>query len=271
MNPVGSLVVRVVSLPPLAPLSADQRSIRGGQIAQTLRNSSWVSLKMSQTCHRGLLQPRGCGPSRWASDRYFFNSLNTRNFSARLLGRTHSADPCAVERAAARSVLRGRLGRQRARASSCPSTSARDFLISLPDISPVGWRGTAPSLRTSNVSRRTANANEGARCGGDLSESEDGIPVGSALVCVCVCCGTGGHHRHLVVARLKGSHVAPVRLGGGEGFEPTPESMPPIMHPPTVGLGGGLMSPSASGNRHRRPGSEACPLSLSCTLPGFTD
>ena len=42
------------------------------------------------------------------------------------------------------------------------------------------------------------------------------------------------------------SHVPPIRLGGSKGFKPTPASMPPVMHPPTVSLnghGGGLMPP----------------------------
>ena len=180
-------------------------------------------LKISQTCHPGLLQPRGCGPSQRASDRYYFDSTNTRNFSARLLGRTHSADPRAVERAAARSVLRRRLGRRE-----------RELRVTLPPLPATsssrrpthrllaGSRRarSRPSLRTSRAGgsdrERERGCDGAGSASGDLSESEDGIPVGSALVCVRV--RNWSHRRHLVVARLEGSHVAPVRLGGVRGL-----------------------------------------------------
>ena len=99
---------------------------------------------------------------------------------------------------------------------------------------------------------------------GDLSENEDGIlliPEGEAGVCVRV--QNWSHRRRAVAARgSEGwdaldeelsdgewelpSHVAPIRFGSNKGFKPAPASMPPIIHPPTIGLGGGLMSPSGN-------------------------
>jgi hypothetical protein len=45
------------------------------------------------------------------------------------------------------------------------------------------------------------------------------------------------------------SHVAPIRFTGSIGFKPAPESIPPIINPPTVSLNGpgeGLMSPTGA-------------------------
>ena len=134
-------------------------------------------------------------------------------------------------------------------------------------------RGAAPSLRTPEDRERERGRDGAGSTSGDLSESEDGIPVGSGLVCVRV--QNWSHRRHLVVAR--GSVRVAMWLLFGSGAVRglyQPESMLPIMRPPTIGLGGGLMSPSGNisiRDRHSRLGSEVRPLCISCTLLSFTD
>ena len=77
--------------PPLAPLSADQRSIRDRQTARNSETPLGCPSKFRKRAIMIFYNPEDAERHGGQSiDRYYFDSINTRNCSAGLLGRTHT-------------------------------------------------------------------------------------------------------------------------------------------------------------------------------------
>ena len=154
-------------------------------------------------------------------------AINTRDHAARLPGRTYGIGARAAERAAARLVLRRRLGRRERdfRVAPPPPTRARAQLLDLAPRQPARRLGAdargptkSPSPRTSALEqlrvqreqedREHEREHERER---DLSENDDGIlliPEGEAGVCVRLQNWSHPVAQWLLVALKGGMHLA---------------------------------------------------------------